>query len=71
LNEFFDFFLERDKTVIMTNDENKHGAKNVFPSYIPIDPSLELFPCGTLVGWQHRRVEKAFLRDLHAQQGTA
>ncbi|CCF96927.1 hypothetical protein RSK60_1720056 [Ralstonia solanacearum K60] len=24
LVQFFEFFLERDKTVIMTNDENKH-----------------------------------------------
>ncbi|MGF6444348.1 hypothetical protein [Paraburkholderia youngii] len=68
LNEFFDFFLERDATVIMTNDENRHGPKNAFPSYIPIEPDLELFPCGTLVGWQHRKAEIAYLRDLYAQQ---
>ncbi|MGV2288814.1 hypothetical protein AAHK20_08855 [Trinickia sp. YCB016] len=67
-DEFFDFFLERDKTVIMTNDENKHGPKYAFPHYIPIDPSLELFPCGTLVGWQHRKAEIDFLRVLHTRQ---
>jgi hypothetical protein len=68
LDEFFDFFLERDKTVIMTNDENKHGPKNAFPHYISIDARLELFPCGTLVGWQHRKAEIDFLRALHAEQ---
>lgn len=68
LVEFFDFFLKRDETVIMTNDENKHKEGSTFPNYIPIDPREELFPCGTLVGWQHRKKEVEFLRSLHAKQ---
>ncbi|MGE0983794.1 hypothetical protein [Ralstonia pseudosolanacearum] len=68
LVQFFDFFLERDKTVIMTNEENKHRPDGVFPDYIDIDPMLGLFPSGTLVGWQHRKQEIKFLRELHAAQ---
>lgn len=65
LKKFFDFFLERDKTVIMTNDENKHMANGKFPKFIKIDNRLELFPCGTLIGWKHRKAEVDFLRSLH------
>ena len=57
LAEFFAYFLERDRTVIMTNEENKHRPDSVFPDYIPIPQHLHLFPSGTLVGWQHRKLE--------------
>ncbi|WP_148264765.1 hypothetical protein [Collimonas fungivorans] len=68
LEEFFAFFLERDETVIMTNDENKHRPNSTFPDFIAIDSKDELFPCGTLVGWQHRKAEINFLRALYAKQ---
>lgn len=41
----------------MTNEENKHRPDSVFPDYIPIPQHLHLFPSGTLVGWQHRKLE--------------
>lgn len=65
LDEFFDFFLKRDQTVLMTKNENKQGGE--FPKFIPIDAHHGLFPCGTLVGWQHRKAEVDFLRGLHAR----
>ena len=46
LEEFFDVFLERDKTVIMTNAENAHSPGSQFPKYIDVDTALELFPSG-------------------------
>lgn len=66
LTKFFDFFLERDKTVLMTNEQNKHRPGGTFPSFMPIDQAEEVFPCGTLVGWQHRKAEREFLRKLYA-----
>jgi hypothetical protein len=67
LQEFFDVYLDRDKTVIMTNAENVYRRGGQLPKYIDIDPQLELFPSGTLVGWQHRKKEIDFLRTLHVQ----
>jgi hypothetical protein len=67
LQEFFDVYLDRDKTVIMTNAENTYRRGSQLPKYIDIDPDLELFPSGTLVGWQHRNKEIEFLRKLHAR----
>ncbi len=68
LNEFFKFFLERDQTVIMTNEENKHRPNTEFPEYITIDnDDAQIFPSGTLVGWRHSKVEKDFLRKLWEQ----
>lgn len=65
LNEFFKFFLECDHTVIMTNDENKHRPNARFPEYIAIDnDDAQIFPNGSLIGWQHRKVEREFLRQL-------
>ncbi|WP_425953009.1 hypothetical protein [Ralstonia pseudosolanacearum] len=69
LDDFFKFFLERDKTVIMINEENPHRAKGDFPAFIEIDERAGLFPCGSLIGWQHRPEEKEFLRDLYEKQG--
>lgn len=68
LDEFYEFFLERDKTVIMTNAENKHTKNAAFPAYIEIDINAELFPSGSLIGWQHRKNEMEFLQSLHAEQ---
>lgn len=68
IEEFFNYFLRRDKTVIMTNDENQHRPGGSFPAaYIRIPDRLGLFPCGTLVGWQHRPQEIEFLRDIYAR----
>jgi hypothetical protein len=67
LQEFFDVYLERDKTVIMTIAENTYRRGSQIPKYIDIEPELELFPSGTLVGWQHRKNEIDFLRKLHAE----
>lgn len=69
LDEFFKFFLKRDQTVIMTNEENKHRKNAIFPEYIKINnPNAQLFPSGSLIGWQHRKIEKDFLRKLWEQQ---
>lgn len=66
LTEFFDVFLEADQTVIMTTAQNKMHA--AFPKYIQIDnPTAELFPNGSLVGWKHRKQEREFLKRLHAK----
>lgn len=63
LDEFFDLFLDADRTVIMTNEQNK--VKGEFPSYIGIDnPKAELFSNGSLMGWKHRKREREFLREL-------
>lgn len=66
LREFFEFFLPRDETVIMTRTENAPRAKGRFPAYIPIDRDLGLFPCAPVVGWSHGEREVDFLRALHA-----
>ena len=67
LDEFFDLFLHADRTVIMTNDQNK--VKGTFPEYIEIDnPKAELFSNGSMMGWKHRKKEREFLRELHESQ---
>jgi hypothetical protein len=66
LDQFFDFFLTRDQTVIMTNEENKHRPNGTFPDFIAIDHAADLFPSGTLIGWQHRKAEVDYLRKLYA-----
>ena len=68
LDEFFEFFLKREETVLMTKRENQHRQGKEFPDFIPIDAHHALFPCGTLVGWKHRKAEVDFLRELHAKQ---
>lgn len=70
LDEFFKVFLQRDETVLMTVEENKHKPNGTFPDFIPIDREHQVFPCGTLVGWQHRKQEVQFLRKLHRQFAT-
>lgn len=65
LDEFFEFFLARDETVIMTRAENAPRTNRAFPAYIPIDPNLGLFPCAAVVGWMHGDPEIEFLRALH------
>lgn len=71
LNAFFKYYLECDQTVIMTNDENKHRPYSEFPKYIAIDNiDALLFPSGTLIGWQHRKAERAFLKNLWEKQQT-
>jgi hypothetical protein len=70
LARFFDFFLKRDETVIMTNDENRHRPDSKFPDYIPFNANHELFPCGPLVGWKRRKAEVEFLRALYAKQSN-
>jgi hypothetical protein len=67
LEEFFEVFLNADRTVIMLNKQNDHTKP--FPEYIKIDnPDAELFPNGALMSWKHRKKEREFLRQLHAGQ---
>ena len=44
LEEFFEYFLRNDETVLMTPEENKANATGL-PDYIPIDRALGLFVC--------------------------
>lgn len=67
LDEFFRVFLQRDETVLMTAEENKHKPNGTFPQFIRIERGKQVFPCGTLVGWQHRKQEVQFLRELYSQ----
>ena len=70
LKQFFEEFFQNDITVIMLNAENTHGKS--LPKYIAIDnPGAQLFPCGSLIGWQHRKAEVDFLRQLFKDQGEA
>jgi hypothetical protein len=71
LDEFFRVFLQRDETVLMTVAENKHKTNGTFPDFIPIEREKQVFPCGTLVGWQHRKQEVQFLRELHKKFAAA
>jgi len=65
LDEFFEVFLNGDRTVIMLNEQNYHTKQ--LPAYIKIDnPDAELFPNGSLMGWKHRMKEREFLRKLHS-----
>ena len=64
--QFFEIFLERDQTVLMTTSQNKHRPDGRFPDYSAIDQALELFPCGTLIGWKHTKREVNFLSTLYA-----
>jgi len=66
LEEFFKDFLQNDLTVIMLNKQNDHTKP--FPDYVKIDnPNAELFPNGSLMSWKHRKKEREFLRQLHAE----
>ena len=71
INEFYEYFLERDRTVLMAKYENKARMNEPLPDYIPIPAELELFPSGSLVGWKHRKLEEEFLRSLHASRSVA
>jgi hypothetical protein len=65
LEDFFDVFLQNDRTVIMLNEQNRHT--NSFPEFIEIDnPNSDLFPNGALMSWKHRKQERDYLRALHA-----
>ena len=65
LDEFFEKFLDADRTVIMLNKQNDHTKQ--FPTYIEIDnPDAALFPNGSLMSWKHRKQEREFLRQLHS-----
>jgi hypothetical protein len=66
LEEFFTAFLNADRTVIMLNKQNDHTKP--FPEYIKIDnPNAALFPNGSLMSWKHRKIEREFLRQMHAE----
>jgi len=67
LEAFFDTFLKNDSTVIMLNEQNRHGRP--FPRFIEIDnPDGQLFPNGSLVDWRHQQAERGYLRLLHSRQ---
>lgn len=66
LDEFFEVFLNSDRTVIMLNKQNDHTKQ--FPDYIKINnPDAALFPNGSLMSWKHRKKEREFLRQLHSE----
>jgi hypothetical protein len=65
-NEFFNRFLEMDRTVIVLKSENRKGGP---PSYVPIDLHRKLFP-GRQVNWRHGQEERAYLRELYAAYKT-
>lgn len=66
IDEFFEAFLNADRTVIMLNKQNDHTKQ--FPDYIKIDnPDAALFPNGSLMSWKHRKKEREFLRQLHSE----
>lgn len=65
LENFFDTFLQNDRTVIMLNQQNDHTKP--FPAFIEIDnPDAVLFPNGSLMSWKHRKKEREYLRRLHS-----
>lgn len=67
VDEFFKFFLARDRTVLMLTKENPSNSHNrPPPDFIPIDQNLPLFRCGALVGYQHGQTETNYLQGLHA-----
>lgn len=69
LDEYFKVFLDNDRTVIMLNKQNDHTKS--FPAYIKIDnPDAALFPNGSLMSWKHRKKEREYLRQLHAEQAV-
>lgn len=66
LEDFFDTFLNNDRTVIMLNTQNDHAKP--FPPFIEIDnPEATLFPNGSLISWKHRKIERDYLHQLHAR----
>ena len=62
LHDWWSWVWERDKTVLMTNDEHHSRAiSRVFE----IDTSLGLFQCAGLVGWnQTKEKEGAYVESL-------
>jgi hypothetical protein len=75
LQTFFETFLESDRTVLMTREENPSRARKGtepdirgadIPSFFPIDQTLDLFQCGSLIGYIHRKEETNFLSKLNA-----
>lgn len=65
IDELFQTYWTNDKTIISTKQENGNRVK--LPLAIPIDYSLNHFPCGAVVGWKHRKQEANFLRELHTK----
>ena len=61
--EFFRFWLERDRTVLVAKGENT----DPLPDYIPFTAPAGLFSSAQLVGWRHGRAEREFLRELALQ----
>lgn len=61
--EFFQIYWNNDRTVISTKAENSNHIR--LPLVVPIDYKLNLFPCGAVVGWKHRKQEAIYLRKLH------
>lgn len=68
IDDFFETFLLRDQTVLMTKKQNKHRPRGVFPDFIDISSDEEVFPCGTLVGWRHRKAEVEYLKNLYTSR---
>ena len=66
-DDFLALWLQNDRTVLMRKGENTHGRE--VPNFIEIEnDDAFLFPSGTLIGWQHRKAERDFLRKLHELQ---
>jgi hypothetical protein len=62
-DEFWDYLIENDKTILATSTENK---TNTFSEIIPIDPLMNLFKKGDShgIGWKHNKSEINFLKSI-------
>lgn len=78
--DFFDKFLQRDKTVLMIRKENPARSRSKLKitdnalDIIEFGDPTGLFSCGSLVGWKHGAQEVNFLKHLcstHDIVGTA
>ncbi len=61
--EFFEYYLRMDKTVISLKPENRSNSPP--PSqFIPIDPELKLFT-STMTGFRYGTKERKHLKELY------
>lgn len=66
-NEWWDFFYEKDKTILATSSENKKGN---YSRIFEIDESLNLF-MSSGYGWKQNRKEQIFLERLYLSLGVS
>ena len=63
---FVKFWTDHDRTVLALRSEN---GKDGFAAYLPFD-APGLFSSERLAGWVHGKVERAFLKEVHAKCPT-